>query len=157
VNLFDIVNKKVQLSNLEKKTLEPDFWNDNKESGKVLSEIKTLKDTVSNYTKAESELINIIEMTELVMLEFDEELARKRQQEEYNVAHGFMSKEERTVLQNMGAIPKPNTNRVECPYCHSNDVSKISTFGRAASVGIFGLASKKIGKQWHCNHCKSDF
>lgn len=89
--------------------------------------------------------------------EFDEELARKRQQEEYNVAHGFMSKEERTVLQNMGAIPKPNTNRVECPYCHSNDVSKISTFGRAASVGIFGLASKKIGKQWRCNHCKSDF
>ena len=70
MNLFDIVNKKVQLSNLEKKTLEPDFWNDNKESGKVLSEIKTLKDTVSNYTKAESELINIIEMTELVMLEF---------------------------------------------------------------------------------------
>jgi len=77
VNLFDIVNKKVQLSNLEKKTLEPDFWNDNKESGKVLSEIKTLKDTVSNYTKAESELINIIEMTELVMLEFDEELAKE--------------------------------------------------------------------------------
>lgn len=77
MNLFDIVNKKVQLSNLEKKTLEPDFWNDNKESGKVLSEIKTLKDTVSNYTKAESELINIIEMTELVMLEFDEELAKE--------------------------------------------------------------------------------
>lgn len=68
-----------------------------------------------------------------------------------------MSKEERTVLQNMGTIPKPNTNRVECPYCHSTDVSKISTLGRAASVGIFGLASKKIGKQWHCNHCKSDF
>ena len=62
MNLFDIVNKKVQLSNLEKKTLEPDFWNDNKESGKVLSEIKTLKDTVSNYTKAESELINMIKI-----------------------------------------------------------------------------------------------
>lgn len=48
-------------------------------------------------------------------------------------------------------------NRIRCPYCKSTDVSKISTLGRAASVGVFGLASKKIGKQWHCNHCKSDF
>lgn len=48
-------------------------------------------------------------------------------------------------------------NKVRCPYCNSVNVSKISTLGRAASVGIFGLASKKIGKQWHCNHCKSDF
>lgn len=48
-------------------------------------------------------------------------------------------------------------NTITCPYCKSTDVSKISTFGRAASVGIFGLVSKKIGKQWHCNHCKSDF
>lgn len=77
MNLFDIINKKAQLENLEKKTLEPDFWNDSKESGKVLSEIKSLKDTVSNYTKTESELNNIIEMAELVMLEFDEELAKE--------------------------------------------------------------------------------
>lgn len=48
-------------------------------------------------------------------------------------------------------------NKVRCPYCQSVNVSKISTLGRAASVGVFGLASKKIGKQWHCNHCKSDF
>lgn len=77
MNLFDIINKKAQLENLEKKTLEPDFWNDSKESGKVLSEIKSLKDTVSNYTKTESELNNIIEMAELVILEFDEELAKE--------------------------------------------------------------------------------
>ncbi len=77
MNLFDITNKKIQLENLEKKTLEQDFWNDSKKSGKVLSEIKNLKDTVSNYTKTESELNNIIEMTELVMLEFDEELKKE--------------------------------------------------------------------------------
>ncbi len=67
----------MQLENLEKKTLEQDFWNDSKESGKVLSEIKNLKDTVSNYTKTETELNNILEMTELVILEFDEELAKE--------------------------------------------------------------------------------
>lgn len=51
----------------------------------------------------------------------------------------------------------PSTNRVKCPYCQSEDVKKITTAGRAVSVGFFGLASQKIGKQWHCNKCKSDF
>lgn len=51
----------------------------------------------------------------------------------------------------------PSHNRVKCPYCQSEDVKKISVAGRAVSVGLFGLASQKIGKQWHCNKCKSDF
>lgn len=45
----------------------------------------------------------------------------------------------------------------ECPYCHSLDTSKIGTVSRITSTDFFGLASKKIGKQWHCNNCKSDF
>lgn len=50
-----------------------------------------------------------------------------------------------------------SSTSVKCPYCQSEDVKKISVAGRAASVGLFGLTSKKIGKQWHCNRCKSDF
>lgn len=46
---------------------------------------------------------------------------------------------------------------VTCPYCQSTNTSKIGTVNRMASVGFFGFASKKIGKQWHCNNCKSDF
>jgi Zn finger protein HypA/HybF involved in hydrogenase expression len=46
---------------------------------------------------------------------------------------------------------------VTCPYCQSTDTKKISGTSRFMSTGIFGLASKKIGKQWHCNKCKSDF
>lgn len=46
---------------------------------------------------------------------------------------------------------------VECPYCHSLDTSKIGTVNRMVSTGMFGLASKKIGKQWHCNSCNSNF
>lgn len=46
---------------------------------------------------------------------------------------------------------------ITCPYCHSTDTKKISGTGRWLSTGIFGLASGKIGKQWHCNSCKSDF
>lgn len=44
-----------------------------------------------------------------------------------------------------------------CPYCNSTNVSKIGVLNRTASVAMLGLASSKIGKQWHCNNCKSDF
>lgn len=47
---------------------------------------------------------------------------------------------------------------VECPYCHSIDTKKILGFSKAAGVAVFGiLAVDKMGKQWHCNHCGSDF
>lgn len=48
-------------------------------------------------------------------------------------------------------------HNIHCPYCHSTNVTKISTVNRAVSVGMFGLASSKIGKQRHCNSCGSDF
>lgn len=47
--------------------------------------------------------------------------------------------------------------RVVCPYCHSTDTEKISTMSRAVSVSLVGAASGKIGKQWHCKQCGSDF
>jgi len=46
---------------------------------------------------------------------------------------------------------------VECPYCHSTNTKKISGTTRFVSTGLFGLASNKIGKNFHCNNCKSDF
>lgn len=46
---------------------------------------------------------------------------------------------------------------VACPYCHSRNTSKIGAVSRMFSAGFFGLGSKKIGKQWHCNSCNSDF
>lgn len=46
---------------------------------------------------------------------------------------------------------------VTCPYCQSTNCTKISGLNRAVSIGFWGLMSKKIGKQWHCNECGSDF
>lgn len=77
MSLFDIVEKKQELESLEAKTLEQDFWNDSKESGKVLAKIKSLKDIVSNYSKIYDEVINLIEMTDLVMADFDEDLKKE--------------------------------------------------------------------------------
>lgn len=46
---------------------------------------------------------------------------------------------------------------IKCPYCKSTDTSKISAVDRVVSTGLFGIGSKKMGKQWHCNSCGSDF
>lgn len=55
------------------------------------------------------------------------------------------------------AILEEQNRKVTCSYCGSTNVRKIGTVGRMVSTGFFGLASKKIGKQWHCNSCNSDF
>lgn len=47
--------------------------------------------------------------------------------------------------------------RVVCPYCKSTNTEKISTMSRAVSVSLVGAASGKIGKQWHCKNCGSNF
>ncbi len=51
----------------------------------------------------------------------------------------------------------PAAPTVECPYCHSTNTKKISTLGRVFSTEFLGLGSGKVGKQWHCNKCNSDF
>lgn len=50
-----------------------------------------------------------------------------------------------------------NGKRVVCPYCKSTNTEKISTMSRAVSVSLVGVASGKIGKQWHCKNCGSNF
>lgn len=70
----------------------------------------------------------------------------------YSYAEKYLSGELKTS--NKAQVEE---NAIKCPYCKSTNVAKISTAGRIVSVGLFGLGSKKIGKQWHCNNCKSDF
>ncbi len=52
---------------------------------------------------------------------------------------------------------KDNSVAVTCPYCKSTNTSKIGALKRSTSFGLFGFGSSKIGKQWHCNSCSSDF
>lgn len=50
-----------------------------------------------------------------------------------------------------------DTPTVKCPYCGSTNTKKISRSSKGLSTLLFGVFSSKNGKQWHCNHCKSDF
>lgn len=46
---------------------------------------------------------------------------------------------------------KPGMN-ISCPYCQSSNVRKINFTERMIDLG-----GKKLGKQWHCMSCGSDF
>lgn len=55
---------------------------------------------------------------------------------------------------------KPKTeedNQIHCPYCKSTNLKKITASNRMFSTVLFGIGSKKIGKQWHCNNCGSEW
>lgn len=40
-----------------------------------------------------------------------------------------------------------------CPTCNSTNVKKISAGAKAVSVGLFGIFSQKVKRQFHCNNC----
>ena len=85
----------------------------------------------------------------------DEEWIEKQEIIDSSLANGY---DMRTALKHVkdaeeGIPPKPE---VECPYCHSHNITKISGVSRWLSVGLFGIGSKKVGKQWHCKSCGSD-
>lgn len=52
---------------------------------------------------------------------------------------------------------KIEESKPRCPYCNSTNLTKVSGTSRFASTLMFGIGSKKIGKQWKCNNCKSYF
>ena len=73
---FDISKLEVELSNLEKETAKQEFWNDTKNSTKVLSRIKQIKTKCTDYKEILNEINNLQELTELLELEPDEELEK---------------------------------------------------------------------------------
>ena len=76
-----------------------------------------------------------------------EQWKRKRAIELYNKEYGHINHTK--TIQNKPIIT--------CPYCGSSNVIKVSTASRVVSTAAVGIASKKIGKQWKCNNCKSYF
>lgn len=55
------------------------------------------------------------------------------------------------------SVKAQNDNQVKCIYCNSTNVKKISGLSKAGSVAMWGIFSKKVHKEWHCNQCGSDF
>ena len=77
VSLFDISKLEDELKELEKQTTEADFWSDSKKLSVVLGKIKSIKSKCENYRKIEKELRNLIEISELLKIELDDEMAKE--------------------------------------------------------------------------------
>ena len=76
MSLFDISEKGTRLKELEDITSNPDFWNNSEKTSEVLSEIKKIKSKYTKYKELENEISNLIELSELVQIEFDEDIAK---------------------------------------------------------------------------------
>lgn len=76
MSLFDISKIGEELKCLESQTINPEFWNDSKNSSIVLQKIKNLKNKKETFVKIKKELISLEEMNELLLLEDDESLAK---------------------------------------------------------------------------------
>ena len=53
------------------------------------------------------------------------------------------------------SLTNQQANIPTCPTCGSTNVKHISTLNRAVSIGVFGLFSSKIGKNYECLNCKA--
>ncbi len=74
---LNVVKLKDDLAVLESKTMEQDFWLDNKNSSIVLRQINEIKNKIETYNKIETELNSVLEMNELLNLEPDDEMAKE--------------------------------------------------------------------------------
>ncbi len=64
--------------------------------------------------------------------EFKKEVGEVQRQEEYKKLHGGY----------------------KCPNCEMMAGHKISAVSKGASIGVFGIASNKLGKTYKCENCK---
>ncbi len=65
---------KAELDSLKTQSMEENFWQDTEKSGKVYAKIKILEKKIGNFENLEAELTNLLEMNELLEVEFEEEL-----------------------------------------------------------------------------------
>ena len=73
-NALRVDDLRAEAAELEKKALEPDFWNDQENSGKILRQTKQLKDKIERYEKLEAKLEDAITLCELAIEEGDESM-----------------------------------------------------------------------------------
>lgn len=48
-------------------------------------------------------------------------------------------------------------NVPKCPTCGSASIKKISGISKAGSIALWGIFSRKVHKQWHCDNCGSEW
>lgn len=73
---FDIAKMQKKLEELEKQTMEQNFWGDTQKSTQVLGQIKKIKNKCTVYKNLKTEITNLQELSELLSLEPEEEMTK---------------------------------------------------------------------------------
>ncbi len=87
-----------ELKSLEDKSAQDGFWNDKEKSTKVFSRIKVLQKKITSYNEIYSELSNLIEMNELLLLEVDEQLSDELEKSSSAILKRFEELQIETLL-----------------------------------------------------------
>ena len=75
-------DKEEEIINLEKKILEPNFWDDRKSAEKILKKLKILKDKIENFEKLEKELEDLKQYIIMLKETSDDDIIKKEILEE---------------------------------------------------------------------------
>ncbi len=80
-NALRIDELRINAEELEKQTYAEDFWNDQENSGKILQQVKQLKDKIEAYDKLAQKLEDAITLAEMAIEESDESCVEEVQSE----------------------------------------------------------------------------
>lgn len=95
---FDLANLQIELKELENKTNMPDFWQNPENTALVLAKIKEIQNKINSYNKIESELSNLENLNELLIEEYEEELALELVNSTNNLEKQIENLEIKTLL-----------------------------------------------------------
>ena len=48
-------------------------------------------------------------------------------------------------------------HKPRCPYCNSENLSRITNLERATNAALFGILGNKRKYQWTCNNCRTSW
>lgn len=125
-----------------------ELWNQKKYGEKTHEQCLAEQEMILNHFR--EEVIKNHQDYNPYFFEHREEIRKQRQEElRRDLARHTNTQSRRMV--------NTSTPTITCPYCQSTNTKKVSAVSRGLSFSIFGFGSKKVGKQWHCNQCGSDF
>ena len=74
---FDISNLELEFKRLETKTNSPEFWQAPEKSTPILTKMKSIQSKLDKYKRIDDELLNLENLNELLILEYDNDLAEE--------------------------------------------------------------------------------
>ena len=95
---FDLGSLQIELKELEDKTNMPDFWQKSENTALVLAKIKEIQNKINSYNKIKSELSNLENLNELLIEEYEQELALELVNSTNNLEKQIESLEIKTLL-----------------------------------------------------------